>query len=560
MAERGTLHGRIFRLGLWAGACLVLAACATAPATHTARGPSIPEPVPVNLTSPSVLEHVPVNLGEHEEAVARALRGEQYTDLLERLRAGFELGDFEDPRVDHEADWFARHPEYIERTFTRSAPYLHYIVTEIEARGLPLELAVLPVIESSFEPYAYSRAKASGLWQFIPGTGTRFGLKQDWWYDGRRDVVSATRAALDYLEFLHGEFNGDWLLAVAAYNCGENAVARQVQINLAAGRPIDFWNLKLPAETRAYVPKLLAMARLVATPAQYGLEFSEIPNQPYFQRVDTGGQIDLNVAAQLSGLSTEDLYSLNPAYHRFATDPGGPHFLLLPVGTADTFRQNLLQLTPDQRMRVERYAVRKGDTVASIAKQFGTPANVLRELNGLEASSKIEVDNELRVPSSVTTLPPKVLRAAALVDGRETLREVRSRKVHVVARGDSLYAVARKTGVDVKKLASLNGMKPGDKLRAGQRLNLGAEAGGDEPKAVAATGNKASKAGSKAAKTPTTSKDRRVTYVVRRGDTLYSVARILEVTVANLMSWNQLSSRAAIQPGQKLVAFVRKGG
>ena len=533
---------------------MLLAACATAPVTHTVSGPSIPEPVPVNLTSPSVLEHVGVTLGEHDEAVARALRGEQYTDLLERLRAGFELGDFEEERVDREAECFARHPEYIERTFTRSAPYLHYIVAEIEARGLPLELAVLPVIESSFEPYAYSRAKASGLWQFIPGTGTRFGLKQDWWYDGRRDVVSATRAALDYLQFLHGEFNGDWLLAVAAYNCGENAVARQVQANLAAGRPTDFWNLKLPAETRAYVPKLLAMARLVANPAQYGLEFSEIPNEPYFQRVDTGGQIDLNVAAQLSGLSTEDLYSLNPAYHRFATDPGGPHFLLLPVGTADTFRQNLLQLTPDQRMRVERYAVRKGDTVASIAKQFGTTANVVRELNGLQPSSKIAVENELRVPSAVTTLPPKVLRAAALVDGRETLRQARSRHVHVVARGDSLSAVARKTGIDIKTLASLNGMKPGAKLRAGQRLNLGTEAGGEEPRA--ASGSKAKKA---LAKT-TASKERRVTYVVRRGDTLYGVARILEVTVANLMSWNQLSSRTAIQPGQKLVAFVRKGG
>jgi len=271
--------------------------------------------------------------------------------------------------------------------------------------------------------------------------------------------------------------------------------------------------------------------------------------------VDTGGQIDLNVAAQLSGLSTEDLYSLNPAYHRFATDPGGPHFLLLPVGTADTFRQNLLQLTPDQRMRVERYEVRKGDTVASIAKQFGTTANVVRELNGLQPSSKIAVENELRVPSSVTTLPPKVLRAAALVDGRETLRQVRSRQVHVVARGDSLSAVARKTGIDIKTLARLNGMKPGAKLRAGQRLTLGAEAGGEEPRAVAATGSKAKKASAAA-----TSKQRRVTYVVRRGDTLYSVARILEVTVANLMSWNQLSSRAAIQPGQKLVAFVRKGG
>jgi membrane-bound lytic murein transglycosylase D len=230
---------------------------------------------------------------------------------------------------------------------------------------------VLPVIESAFEPYAYSHARAAGLWQFIPGTGTRFGLKQDWWYDGRRDVIAATRGALDYLEFLHGEF-GDWLLAVAAYNCGENAVARQIAINRKAGKPTDFWNLKLPKETRAYVPKLIAMSRLVARPDDYGLAFSAVPNEPYFARVETGGQIDLRVAAELAGLTIDEIYALNPAYHRWATDPEGPHYLLVPVEAEEVFRQNVLQLTPDQRMRVERYEVRQGDTVASIAKRFST--------------------------------------------------------------------------------------------------------------------------------------------------------------------------------------------
>ncbi len=174
---------------------------------------------------------------------------------------------------------------------------LYHIVTELEARGMPLEIALLPVVESAFEPYAYSRARASGLWQFIPDTGSRYGLKQDWWYDGRRDVVESTRAALDYLQSLHDEFNGDWLLAIAAYNCGEMAVERALDANRAKGKPLDFWSLKLPKETQAYVPKLLAMRRLVADPEAFDIAISPIPNQPYFARVETHGQIDLKLAA-----------------------------------------------------------------------------------------------------------------------------------------------------------------------------------------------------------------------------------------------------------------------
>ena len=488
----------------------------------------------------------------------------------------------DEPRIDREAEWFLRHPDYIERTMTRAAPYLHHIVSEVERRKLPAELAVLPIIESAYEPYAYSRALAAGLWQFIPATGTRFGLKQNWWYDGRRDVVSATRAALDYLEFLHTMFNGDWLLAIAAYNCGEMAVDRQVRANLAAGKPIDFWSLKLPAETRAYVPKLLAMARLVGNPAAYGLEFSEIPNEPFFVSVETGGQIDMAVAAKLAGLETSDLYALNPAFHRFATDPSGPHYLLLPSESADTFRQNLLQLTEDQRMRVERYEVRKGDTVAGIAKQFGTTPAMISELNGLPPKATLATEAELRVPSAVFSLPPKVLAAAALVDGKGSLKRANSRQVHVVAKGDSLSAIARKTGVPVASLLSLNGLKPSATLHTGQTLVLGtatpaapadkapavAAAVADKPadKVASKTATKlanAEKGKSKAGSTKSTAKlapakapeGKQVTYVVRAGDTLYAIARALEVSVADLKHWNRLGAADAIQPGQKLVAF-----
>ncbi len=572
---------RCTRLTVAAAVALLLAGCATAPSRPQAAGvvPQIPDSVAVPSTVPLPPEP-PVPGAAPDTAAERLARGEAYTDVLARMRSGFALEDIEEQRIDRELEWYLRHPEYIERTLNRAAPYLHFIVSEVERRGLPLELAVLPVIESAFEPYAYSRARAAGLWQFIPATGTRFGLKQNWWYDGRRDVVSATRAALDYLEWLAKMFNGDWLLAVAAYNCGEMAVDRQVKANLAAGKPIDFWNLKLPAETRAYVPRLLAMSRLVNKPANYGLEFSDIANQPYFVPVETGGQIDMVVAAELSGLSTADLYALNPAFHRFATDPTGPHFLLLPVEVADTFRQNLLQLTPDQRMRVERYDTRKGDTVAAIAKRFGTTPGMIQELNGITANAKLDVDTELRVPSAVISLPPKVLAAAALVDGKSAIKRSTARHVHVVARGDSLAAIARKTGVPVATLASLNGIKPSEKLRAGQKLNLGTDAGTDDypvkpaktDKATAtakadkapakqAKADKPAKTAkadkpTKVAKAATTPAGRKVTYVVRQGDTLFEIARNLEVSVANLTKWNSLGKKTALQPGQKLVAFV----
>lgn len=573
---------RCTRLTVAAAVALLLAGCATVPSQPQAAGvvPQIPDSVAVPSTVPLPPEP-PVPGAAPDLAAERHARGEAYTDVLARMRSGFALEDIEEQRIDRELEWYLRHPDYIERTLNRAAPYLHFIVSEVERRGLPLELAVLPVIESAFEPYAYSRARAAGLWQFIPATGTRFGLKQNWWYDGRRDVASATRAALDYLEWLAKMFDGDWLLAVAAYNCGEMAVARQVKANLAAGKPIDFWNLKLPAETRAYVPRLLAMSRLVNKPANYGLEFSDIPNEPYFVPVETGGQIDMAVAAELSGLSTADLYALNPAFHRFATDPTGPHFLLLPVEVADTFRQNLLQLTPDQRMRVERYDTRKGDTVAAIAKRFGTTPGMIQELNGITANAKLDVDTELRVPSAVISLPPKVLAAAALVDGKSAIKRSTARHVHVVARGDSLSAIARKTGVPVATLASLNGIKPSGKLRAGQKLNLGTDAGTDDYPVKAGKSTKADKATAKAdkatakqtkvakaakpakaekapktAKAATTPAGRKVTYVVRQGDTLFEIARNLEVSVANLTKWNSLGKKTALQPGQKLVAFV----
>jgi membrane-bound lytic murein transglycosylase D len=469
------------------------------------------------------------------------LTPEQYPDVFDRIRAGFKLEDVESRQIDTQLAWFANNPQYLERVFGRASLYMHHIVQEIESRGMPLELALLPVIESAFEPYAQSWVRANGLWQFMPGTGERFGLKQDWWYDGRRDVIASTKAALDYLQYMHDEFFDDWLLAIAAYNCGEFRVQREVNNNRAKGLPVDFFSLRLPSETRAYVPKLMAMRRLVANPEDYGIAFSPIPNEPYFEKVDTGGQLDLTLAAELAGITLDEVYELNPGFHRWATDPAGPHFLLLPRDTVDAFKRNLELLSPDERVRVSMHTVKKGESVATIAAKYKTQPIVIRDMNTLENGAALIEGSELRVPTAVVNLPAKVMLAAARVDGKGG-RNGRRPAVHVVRSGDSLWAIAKRHRMNVATLARLNGMRPGDTLRAGQKLVLNSRGGG-------ATGSRArASAGG----------DRQVSYKVRSGDTLSRIAQVFGVTVSDLVSWNGISKHATLRPGQRLMVNVRR--
>jgi len=466
------------------------------------------------------------------------LTPEQYPDVFDRIRAGFKLEDVDSRQIDVQLAFYANNPQYLERVFGRAVPYLHHIVQEIEKRGMPLELALLPVVESAFEPYARSWATANGLWQFMPGTGEKFGLKQDWWYDGRRDVMESTRAALDYLQYMHDEFFDDWLLAIAAYNCGEFRVQREVNKNRALGKPVDFFSLSLPSETRAYVPKLMAMRRLVANPEDYGIAFSPIPNEPYFIKVDTGGQLDLTLAAELAGITLDEVYELNPGFHRWATDPAGPHRLLLPRDSADSFTKNLALLSPDQRVRVSLHTVKNGESVASIAKKYKTQPIVVRDMNTLQEGTTLVVGTELRVPTAVVNLPAKVMLAAARVDGNGA-RSGRRPGVHVVRSGDSLWRIAKRNRMDVATLARLNGMGTGDTLRAGQKLVLNTRAPSGK------------KSGSSA-------KSRAVSYNVRSGDTLSRIAKVFGVTVTDLVSWNGISKHSTLRPGQKLTVNVQR--
>ena len=479
---------------------------------------------------------------------AEKLAPAEFGDLLDRIRVGYALPQAQHPSVDRELEWYSSRPEFLDRTFRRGARYLHHIVTEIERRDMPLELALLPVVESAFNPVAYSRSRASGLWQFIPSTGKHYGLDQNWWIDERRDVLLATDAALTYLQYLHKYFNGDWYLAIAAYNGGEGTVSRAIKRNADAGRPTDFFSLDLKAETRQYVPKLLAISRLVADPAAYGLRFEPIPNQPYFGIVDPGKQVHLGEAADLAGISRDDMFALNPAFNRMTTPPSGPHRLLLPVSRVEPFRAALASDDGSQRVAAAaaapppdtRHRVRRGENLSSIARRYGVPLDTLRQANNLHGST-IHPGQVLVIPgvpaeaagsAGGTTLAEARPELAAQLPERQSTATTKAR-VYTVKRGDTLWGVARKHGVTVPALASANGLSADSQLAAGARLEIPGAGRGAPPGETS-----------------------RVTYKVRSGDTLSEIAQRFNVSVRQLMSWNNLRSSSSLRAGQRIVIYV----
>lgn len=464
-------------------------------------------------------------------------------DLWDRIRAGYALDLNQDNRrIRLQREAYARHPSYFTRVTTRAERYLRFIVDEAERRDMPLELVLLPVVESAFDPFAYSHGRAAGPWQFIPSTGKYFGLEQNWWYDGRRDIVLSTRAALDYLQQLAERFDGDWLLALASYNAGGGTVSRAIRRNEAAGKPTDFWHLDLPRETTAYVPKLLAVAQIVADPSRYGISLHDIADEPYFKAVDVGGQIDLSEAARLAGISSEELYLLNPAFNRWASAPDGPSELLIPVDKAARFKEQLAALPADQRVRWQRYTIQRGDTLVALARRHRTTPAVLRDINHLRGNTII-AGRLLLIPSPMTTRSPSLSAEQRLAQQQSRPRPGRQRVDYRVDSGDTLWDIARHHSVSVSALAKWNNMAPGDPLRIGQTLAIWRENG------AADSGGQSTSAREKMI--------RKVNYSVRRGDSLYAIADRFNVSVTQIQDWNQtVQSRRYLRPGDQLTLYV----
>lgn len=395
---------------------------------------------------------------------------EQFADLFDRMRAGFSLPQVEDAAIDRRLHWYVQHPDYLDRAFRRGRRYLPHIVGELESRGMPRELALLPVLESAFDPFAYSPSHAAGLWQIIPSTGRLLGLRRSWWWEGRRDPIEATRAALDYLQRLHREFDGDWLLAVAAYNTGAVNVHRAVERNRRRGRPTDFFHLDLPLETRTYVPKFLALARLVRQPGAYGLELPAIPNEPYFARIRIDDPVDLGVLADLAGTPRDELIALNPGFNRFATAPDGPHRLLVPAPAAARFEKVLAELPPARRLRSLHHRVARGETLIALAARYRISVDALRLANRIRGSL-IRAGQDLLIPLSYRA-PAAVRHAAPL--GAEAIARAFSPQgsgaTYTVRRGDTLAAVSRRFRVSIPDLVAWNELADPDRLAPGQRL------------------------------------------------------------------------------------------
>ncbi len=325
------------------------------------------------------------------------------TSLWQRIRNGFGLPDMASPLVSEQEDWFAKRPDYIARTVARSSRYLFYIVEQIEKRGMPSELALLPIIESAYNPVAYSRAHASGIWQFIPSTGKSYGLQQNFWYDGRRDVMAATTAALDYLEKLYAMF-GSWDLALASYNWGEGAVSRAMAKNLAKGLATDYHSLSMPAETRYYMPKLQAIKNIIANPAQFGIDLAEVPNQPYFVAVTTTKHIDVKLAAKFADIPVAEFVSLNPGNSRPVIKADGERALLIPTDRAGTFLSKLA--AHDQPLvSWQAYRLKAGETVDRVAARYGIATAQLKHVNGIAGRRGAGAGATLLVPSGGSATP-----------------------------------------------------------------------------------------------------------------------------------------------------------
>lgn len=475
-------------------------------------------------------------------------------DLWQRIRKGFKL-NHDHKKVAGDIAWFQRNQGYLDRTIDRAEPYLYMIVEEAERRGIPMEIALLPIVESAFQPFAYSHGRASGIWQFIPGTGRLYGLKQNWWYDGRRDVYAATRAAFNYLQGLAEFFHGDWELALASYNSGEGTVQRSVLRSQRAKKRTDFWNLKLPLETRGYVPRLLAVATIIDQPERYGLSLRSLPNSPYLERVPVDGQIDLAFAAYLAEINIEDMYRYNPAFNRWATDPEGPHYLLLPVDTVEVFKQRIAQFPMEKRLRWENRRLVEGETLGSIARAYGTTVDVLERVNNVKAN-KVRAGRDIVIPLSIHTLEETALVPILATLPEKPVEEsppVPEKTTYVVRRGDTLYAIARKYEVDVKDLAEWNSMKSlHAPLVQGRKLVVWSQPPEPEPEPAIIP----MMVSSPLAGPPEESVLRQINYVVRRGDTLARVSKRFKVTIEEILSWNRLPKNKRLRPGQKITLHV----
>ena len=467
-----------------------------------------------------LLDSKPIN-AKSEKIVENQLN-ETPIDIWERIRRELtiKIPDDQIAATSIYRERLYKNQSAVNRISKSGQRYLFHTLSRAQELDLPVELALLPFVESEFDPYAKSVDGATGIWQFMPATGKEWGLKSNWWYDGKKDVLASTEAALKFLSYLHQKFDEDWLLAMAAYNTGPSRVNRAIRKNKMQDKGIRFWDLDLPKETTAYVPKLLVLCELINNPKSFEVNLPSIANRPYFQRVKIPGQLDLMQAADLAGLKPETIYELNPGFNQWATDPSGPHYLLLPIGVSDRFITQLESLDENDLVRWDRYKIRRGDSLSRIASRYKIEVAVLKEINGMD-DDLIIAGKEIMVP-----------RGSAWAD-KQSPRE----QLYVVLKGDTLWNISRKFKVSIEDLVLWNELNLEKPLQINQEIKIFSRyerIRQDLPSRELRT----------------------MLYPVKSGDTISRIASKFEISPQKIQEWNEIEDVSKIFPGQVLKLFL----
>ncbi|GGB49044.1 LysM peptidoglycan-binding domain-containing protein [Shewanella inventionis] len=484
------------------------------------------EPTKVALKAKSK-KSATVTLDEIEEQVA------EVNNLWLRISKQMSLPTVDNALVMQYKQWYLDNPKHLEIITQRASPFLYYIVEQLEERNLPIELALLPIVESGFDPLAYSSSHASGLWQLTPQTALSFGVKTNWWFDGRQDVASSTKAALDLLQYLYPKMDNNWFYTIAAYNSGEGRLLNAIKRNKAKGKAADFWSLSLPKETAHYVPQLLALADVIKHADKYGITLTPIENTPQIEVVNIESQLDINLAADLAQIDIVDLKAINPGLKRWATAPQGPHQLIVPSDKAATFKRALATIEPESRINWVRYKIKSGDSISRIADQFETTETLIRSSNGIKGNNII-AGKFLIIPVAIKDPDLATMTADQILARKAVVKSSPNKQTYTIKSGDSLWKIAQSQQVSVAQLMKWNNLKQQSTLTVGKNLVI-------YPNEVTAN---------------TSGTEKTVNYRVKSGDSLARIATKYKVTVAELIEWNSLQNSKLIQPGQILKLIV----
>ena len=446
-------------------------------------------------------------------------------DVWDVLRGEFTLShEVTRPEVQEQIRWLVAHPSYLHKVSRQSEPYIYHILAEIRKRKLPGELALLPMIESAYDPFAYSGAGAAGLWQLMPLTGSDLGLKQDWWFDGRRSIGPSTDAALNYLVYLNKFFSGNWILAIAAYDSGEGTIARAIKAVNRPGQAVYFWNLPIPRETKIYIPRLFALAEIINNPVRYRVSLPNIPYLPYFEEVNIGSQIDLNHAAKLAGISYKELIKLNPGYNRWTTAPYKPFRLLIPAEKVERFNLNLANFPEEKRVSWTKHQVKQGDSLNNIATRYHTTVNLIKQLNQL-TTNRIKPNQSILIPSSKNTaVVAKTDNTTSSPATHQLTTSSNRRIIHIVQNNDTFEKIQKTYGVSARAIQSWNKLSNTKSLHKGQQLVIWRKV------------------------------KQHIPYIIKQGDSLSVIAKQHQTKVNSILDLNPgLSKNTPLRLGQKIL-------